>query len=414
MHILITGICGFAGSTIARALIEHCEGIALTGFDNLSRKGSETNVEPLRKFGADVRIGDVRDRAFLETLPHADWILDCAANPSVLAGVDGSGSRDLVDQNLYGTVNLLERCKTWGAGFTLLSTSRVYSIPPLANLPLRESPTRFDPDFQPQEAQKSQNQHAELSTRQRAPVANPGFSPLGVSESFSTAPPISLYGSTKLCSEWLAIEYGAAFGFPVWINRCGVLAGPGQFGKADQGIFSYWIHSWRAGRPLRYIGFNATGKQVRDCLHPRDIVPVLLKQMRQPLAADPATRERPGFPKAHDSQHQHTATPLFDSVPPVANSSQKIINLSGGISNSMSLLELSAWCADRLGPSHSEFHISNSALGESRPFDIPWLVLDPTLALNTWDWRPSVPIHGILEEIALHAEANPDWLDVVS
>jgi len=357
MKILITGICGFAGSEIARSLLAHREGIALAGLDNLSRRGSETNVEPLRKLGVDLRIGDVRDRSFLETLPRADWILDCAANPSVLAGVDGSGSRDLVDQNLYGTVNLLELCKMWSAGFTLLSTSRVYSILPLANLPLKESPTRFEP-----------------APLQSAPVT--GFSPRGIAESFSTTPPVSLYGSTKVCSEMLALEYGEAFGFPVWINRCGVLAGPGQFGKADQGIFSYWIHSWKSGRPLRYIGFNASGKQVRDCLHPGDIVPVLLKQ--------------------------------------TTSQSPRVVNLSGGSANSMSLLELSAWCRDRLGPSPSEFHISKSDPGELRPYDIPWLVLDSALASKTWDWVPSMPLNGILEKIALHAAENPGWLDLVA
>ena len=77
----------------------------------------------------------------------------------------------------------------------------------------------------------------------------------------------------------MALEYGEAFGFPVWINWCGVLAGKGQFGKADQGIFSYWIRSWRENRPLRYIGFEGTGAQVRDCLHPKDLVTVLKKQM---------------------------------------------------------------------------------------------------------------------------------------
>ena len=362
MKILITGICGFAGSTIARSLVEQNAGVSLVGFDNLSRKGSETNVEPLRALGIEVRIGDVRDRAFLDTFTKADWILDCAANPSVLAGVDGSGTRDLVDQNLYGTVNLLELCKSWKAGFTLLSTSRVYSIAPLASLPLRESDSRFDP----------------------VKPAGPGLSPAGVSESFSTLPPVSLYGSTKLCSEWLALEYGAAFGFPVWINRCGVLSGEGQFGKADQGIFSYWIHSWKAGRPLRYIGFGGSGKQVRDCLHPRDIAPLLLKQMRH--RSPPATLNSPH---------------------------PRIVNVSGGSSNSMSLLELSAWCQSRLGPSDSEFHISNSALGENRPFDIPWMVLDPSLAAKTWGWHPATSILDILEEIAAHAEANPNWLDLV-
>lgn len=362
MKILVTGICGFAGSVISRTLLEHAEGLAITGFDNLSRKGSETNAGPLRDLGIEVRTGDVRDRAFLAALPKADWILDCAANPSVLAGVDGSGSRDLVDQNLYGTINLLELCKDWGAGFTLLSTSRVYSIPPLASLPLVTSRTRFEPD----------------------PSALPeGMSMRGVGENFSTSPPVSLYGSTKLCSERLALEYGSAFGFPAWINRCGVLAGPGQFGKADQGIFSYWIHSWKAGRPLRYIGFGAGGKQVRDCLHPRDIVPVLLKQIRA-------------------------------AAPSQGPSAVPVVNLSGGARNSMSLLELSAWCRERLGPSRSESRIAESKTDEIRPYDIPWMVLDASLAGKIWGWEPVVPIGDVLEEIALHAESHPGWLDLVT
>jgi CDP-paratose 2-epimerase len=378
MKILITGICGFAGSVLARTLLEHVEGLSLLGFDNLSRKGSETNVEPLRELDIDVRTGDVRDRAFLAGLPKADWILDCAANPSVLAGVDGSESRDLVEQNLYGTVNLLELCKSWNAGFTLLSTSRVYSIAPLASLPLLDSPTRFSPSiFHPPD----------------------GLSAKGITESFSTAPPVSLYGSTKLCSELLALEYGAAFEFPVWINRCGVLAGAGQFGKADQGIFSFWIHSWKSGRPLRYIGFGGSGHQVRDCLHPRDLVSLLLKQM--------ATRST--------KEIHSNASSLRSPVHPVAKSPfPRIVNVSGGIANSMSLLELSLWCRTRLGSSHSEAHIANSPSSESRPYDIPWMVLDHSLAKDIWNWQPATPIHGVLEEIARHAELHPKWLDLVT
>jgi len=399
LKILITGICGFAGSTIARALVEKNAGVSLAGFDNLSRKGSETNVEPLRALGIDVRIGDVRDRAFLDALPGADWILDCAANPSVLAGVDGSGSRDLVDQNLYGTVNLLELCKTWTAGFTLLSTSRVYSIAPLASLPLRETHTRFEPDMDEgidncslliaNSAHQSTCSGSRETGTTGLSIGNQqsAISAFGVSESFSTLPPVSLYGSTKLCSEWLALEYGAAFGFPVWINRCGVLAGAGQFGKADQGIFSYWIHSWKTGRPLRYIGFGGSGKQVRDCLHPRDIAPLLLKQFNSAFS----------FP---------------------VSAFPKIVNLSGGARNSMSLLELSAWCQARF-PDKSENcsllgnHPNQQSATPSRPYDIPWMVLDPSLAEETWDWHPATPIHDVLEEISLHAEANPNWLDLV-
>ena len=57
----------------------------------------------------------------------------------------------------------------------------------------------------------------------------------------------------------MALEYAAAFGFPLWIDRCGVIAGPGQFGRIDQGIFSYWIYQWQRGKPLSYIGFGGKG-----------------------------------------------------------------------------------------------------------------------------------------------------------
>jgi len=359
MKILLTGICGFAGSVITRALLEHRSGLGIFGLDNLSRKGSETNLAPLRALGCDIRIGDVRDRDVLATLPAVDWIIDCAANPSVLAGVDGSSSRDLVDQNLYGTVNLLELCKTWKAGFTLLSTSRVYSIAALVGLPMEKTPTRF-----------------ELSST----ASGPGWSRSGITEHFSTASPISLYGSTKLCSEWLALEYGDAFGFPVWINRCGVLAGAGQFGKADQGIFSFWIHSWRAGRPLKYIGFGGSGLQVRDCLHPGDIAPLLLKQI-----------DHRGADKS------------------------RILNLAGGHENAMSLRELSAWCAENIGPAlaaHDPDQISSNQ--SSRPFDIPWAILDTALAKKDWGWKPVTPLPRILDEIRAHADSNPAWLDLVA
>jgi len=360
MKILVTGGCGFAGSEVIRALLECREGLEIVVVDNLSRRGSEGNIEPLRSLGCDVRAGDVRDRAFLEALPRMDWILDAAANPSVLAGIDtASTSRDLVDQNLYATVNLLELCKTWSASFTLLSTSRVYSIPALCALPVVKTDGRF---------------------ALPGGTSGVGWSPAGVNEDFSTAPPLSLYGSTKRCSELLALEYGQAFGFPVWINRCGVLAGAGQFGKADQGIFSYWIHSWRAGRPLRYIGFGASGCQVRDCLHPRDLVDVLLAQVDWGTA-----------------------------------SVERVLNLAGGAAYSISLKELSAWCASHIGPAQPDADpasCSDPAL--ERPFDIPWAVLDCGRAEKIWGWKPSTPIVQVLEEIAAHAAAHPDWLDRVA
>lgn len=352
MKILISGICGFAGSTLAVALREVLPDSEIAGFDNFVRPGSETNRLRLRALGVPVHHADLRIASDIAALPASDWVLDAAALPSVLAGVDGrNSSRQLIEHNLIGTVNLLEYCRVHRAGFTLLSTSRVYSIPPLAALPLRGESDAFTPD----------------ETRPWPA----GFSARGVNESFSTAAPISLYGASKVASETLALEYGATFGFPVWVNRCGVLAGAGQFGQAEQGIFSYWLHAWKAARPLRYIGFGGTGRQVRDALHPRDLAPLLRSQMLASVGTQP-----------------------------------RIANISGGTTSAISLAQLSAWCATRFGPREVTADL------QDRPFDVPWLVLDSTLAEQTWNWKPATPLAAILDEIASHADANPQWLDL--
>jgi CDP-paratose 2-epimerase len=262
VRILISGVCGFAGNAIARALAERRPKARIVGFDNFIRPGSEGNRAGLKRLGVRVIHADQRAASDMDALPACDWVIDAAANPSVLAGVDGlSSSRQLMEHNLGGTVNLLEYCKRNRAGLVLLSSSRVYSIEPLADLPVRVKDGAFRPD---------------------ARGLPRGASPRGISEDFPTAAPVSLYGATKLASEALALEYGQAFDLPVFVNRCGILAGAGQFGRPDQGIFAYWINSHLRRRPLRYIGFGGRGHQVRDCLHPNDLAPLLLAQMDAP------------------------------------------------------------------------------------------------------------------------------------
>ena len=351
MKLLITGICGFAGSTLALRLREGRPGLEIFGVDNFIRAGSETNRQRLQAAGIKVFHADLRVADDVDALPAANWVLDAAANPSVLAGIGGSGtsSRQLMQHNLDGTINVLEYCRRHGAGFTLLSTSRVYSIPPLAALKMEVRDNAFH-----------------LAAGQTLPA---GVSEHGIAEDFSVAPPVSLYGATKVCSEALALEYGLTFKFPVWINRLGVLAGAGQFGRADQGIFSFWIHSVAAKRPLKFIGFGGAGHQVRDCLHPRDLGEVLLKQMELTPAAGEA-----------------------------------ITNFAGGTANSMSLRQLHDRAEHRFGKTPVQ---SDTA---DRPFDLPWVILDSALAERRFGWKPATPLPAILEEIARHAEQNPHWL----
>lgn len=351
MKILITGVCGFVGSNLART-IAASGAHELVGLDNFIRPGSESNRKDLKCLGVKLFHGDIRSASDLEALPSVDWVIDAAANPSVLAGVDGkTSSRQLVEHNLAGTINMLEFCKLHGAGFTLLSTSRVYSIPGLAELPVEIHRGAYRPD-----SSKS---------------LPPGITAAGVSEDYTTMAPVSLYGATKVASEAMALEYGATFDFPVFVNRCGVMAGAGQFGRPDQGIFAFWINSHLARRPLKYIGFDGQGHQVRDCLHPRDLVPLLEKQFARPTLA----------------------------------ATDRIINVSGGAPSMMSLRQLTAWCDQQFGAHPVATEPS------PRPFDIPWMVLDSTKADRLWGWTPETPTLHILEEIVAHARQHPDWLD---
>lgn len=352
MKVLITGICGFVGSSLAKAFIDSQTGWKVFGVDNLTRPGSELNRSAVRSLGVTFIHGDLRSASDVDNLPVVDWIIDAAANPSVLAGADGSStSRQLMEHNLFGTVNLLEYCKLRKSGLVLLSTSRVYSIVGLSSLPMISNGLRFQPD-----------------PKQLPPHCTPN----GIEEGFSTAAPISLYGATKLASEALALEYGKTFGFPVLINRCGVLAGAGQFGRPDQGIFAFWINSHLRRAPLRYIGYEGKGYQVRDCLHPRDLASLVRLQIEQKIDT---------------------------VIPPV-------LHVSGGFQSATSLLELTEWCNNRFGPCKVDRD------PRPRPFDLPWVVLDSAVAQKCYAWAPQISKEEIFEEIATHALAHPQWLSL--
>jgi CDP-paratose 2-epimerase len=347
VKVLISGVCGFVGSELALGL--RAAGHEVCGFDSFIRPGSERNQPRIEAPGVDFWRGDVRSERDLERARGIDWVIDAAANPSVLAGVDGkTSSRELLEHNLWGTVNLLETCKREGAGMILLSTSRVYSIEALCALPVVEREGAF-------------------ALGEASGAAGRG----GLTEGFPTTAPISLYGASKLASEQIALEYGSAFGFPVWINRCGVMAGAGQFGRPDQGIFSFWIHSWAQKKPLEYIGFGGTGHQVRDCLHPGDLLELIVRQMTTPAGNRP-----------------------------------RIVNVSGGAASAMSLRQLSDWCSKEFGPHHVEADLA------PRPFDLPWVVLDSSKCEETWAWKPRRSVREICAEIACHARRHPEWLDI--
>ena len=351
MKLLITGVCGFVGSVLAESLRERVDGLSIYGIDSLIRPGSEINRSRLRGMGVEFVHGDIRAASDIDALPKVDWVIDAAANPSVLAGVGpGATSRQLLEHNLGSLFHVLEYCKRHAAGLVLLSTSRVYSIPALAALPLRDRSQAFELD-------------------DSGPLPE-GVSSQGIGPRFSTQAPISLYGSTKLAGEVLALEYGEAFDFPVWVNRCGVMAGAGQFGTADQGIFSYWLNAHLRRRPLRYIGFDGTGKQVRDALNPGDLAALLAGQMGA------------GRKGGH-----------------------RVYTAGGGLQNAMSLCQLTAWCDARFGSHQPERD------RRPRPYDIPWVIMDNSDVKRDFGWSPRVSLLETLDRIAEHALEHPDWLE---
>ena len=336
MRILITGGAGFVGSNLA-LLFAKTPGSAVTAFDNLHRRGSELALPRLREGGVSFVHGDIRNPEDLDNLPAADLLIECSAEPSVHAGYDG-GARYLVNTNLTGTFNCLEYARRHGTAIVFLSTSRVYSIPALRALPLRVEGRRL---------------------ALPAGEAGAGWSERGINEDFPTGAPRSLYGTTKLASELLIEEYNAAFGLRTIINRCGVITGPWQMGKVDQGFFVLWAACHLYGRPLRYTGFGGKGHQVRDVLHVADLFDLISLQT---AALD-----------------QHAG---------------RSYNVGGGIQTSISLAELTDLCrartASRLEPGEDP---------TTRPADIPYYVTDHGAVTRATGWTPKRSVEMILEEV---------------
>jgi CDP-paratose 2-epimerase len=347
VRVLITGGAGFIGANLAVALAERHGEWQVVALDNLMRRGSELNLPRLREAGVEFAHGDVREPADLAAAGEFDAMIECSAEPSVLAGfADASYS---VHTNLLGAFNCLEQARKVGAFVVFLSTSRVYPVAPQLELKLEEAETRF-----------------ELAPEQ--PLVGTG--PEGISEEFPMAGARTLYGATKLAAEHLIEEYADAFGLRAVTNRCGVIAGPWQMGKVDQGVFSWWLLSHRFGRPLSYIGYGGSGKQVRDLLHVDDLVDLVEEQLGDP-----------------------------------ARWSGVVANVGGGREGSLSLLETTALCRELTG---SEVPIGGEA--ETRPGDVPVYLSDCRHLHSLTSWRPRRTPRDVLADLLDWSAAREDEL----
>lgn len=351
MKLLITGGAGFAGSSLGLAVKDAYPGYEVIAMDNLRRRGSELNLKRLRAHGITFVHGDVRNKEDFMALPRVDVVIDASAEPSVLAGV-ADGPEYVIHANLGGTVNCLSYAAAHGAAFIFLSTSRVYPIAQVNALRHTETATRFSLD----DAQEL-----------------PGASGRGIAEEFPLDGHRSFYGTTKLCSEMLIQEYAAFNGLRAVVNRCGVLTGPWQMGRADQGVVVLWMarHYWRRG--LAYHGFGGTGKQVRDVLHIRDMWRLVDYEMHHMDAVAGTT-----------------------------------FNVGGGTGNSVSLCELTELCAACTGN-----RIPVGASPETRSTDVRIYVTDNRKVTKATGWAPSTRLPEIIADIGRWIGEHSRELDEV-
>jgi CDP-paratose 2-epimerase len=337
-RVLVTGGAGFVGANLAIALAQRHADWEVLALDNLKRRGAELNLPRLKTAGVRFEHGDVRELDDLRSLPRIDALVECSAEPSALSGVDGATGY-AVKANLLGAWHCLELARRDNAQVVFLSTSRVYPIGRLRELELRETPTRF-----------------ELADEQHLP----GASPAGISEAFPLDGARTLYGTTKLAGELLVEEYRAGYGLHTVINRCGVIAGPWQMGKVDQGVFTYWVLAHHFGRPLAYLGFDGSGRQVRDLIHIDDLIDLLDDQLARP---------------------EH-----WDGL---------VANAGGGRECSLSLRETTDLCRELTGR-----EVPVQPAGEDRPGDVPVYIGDSSRLFEHTDWRPTRSARDVLTDIS--------------
>jgi CDP-paratose 2-epimerase len=142
-------------------------------------------------------------------------------------------------------------------------------------------------------------------------------------------------------------------------TRCGVVTGPWQMGKVDQGFVVWWVARHWFGGALTYLGYGGTGKQVRDILHVDDLFDLIDRQLQD-----------------------------FDTY------NGKVYNVGGGSSISVSLQELTALCHEMTGKT-----VAIASVPEQRAADIRIYVSDCTKVRQVTGWQPKRQVNEILEDI---------------
>ncbi len=337
MKIVITGGAGFVASNIAIYLKQQYPSYTIIVFDNLRRRGSELNLVEFRQNDIQFIHGDIRNEEDLAQLPAFDCMIEASAEPSVMSGLDGSPAY-VINNNLTGAINCFNHCIKYNASLIFLSTSRVYPISMIENANFIEEATRFS---------FTDNQAVQ------------GISSKGISEKLPLDSARSFYGSTKLACELMIKEYQEFYGMKAAVTRFGVIAGPKQMGKTDQGVVTLWMakHFWK--KELAYIGYGGLGKQVRDMLHIADLVRLIDIQIHN-----------------------------------IDKFNNTVFNAGGGLTSSASLLEMTQICEDITGNK-----IPIKSVTENRPADLRIYISDNTAIEAATGWKPEKTAKDIFSDI---------------
>ena len=327
MQILITGGCGFVGSNLAIYLKKKIKNVRISTLDNLFRKGSDLNEKRLKKDIIKNYKIDILDYKKITKLPKFDLIIDCCAEPAI--EMSSKDPDRVINTNLIGTFNILKKCVRDNAKIIFLSTSRVYSIESLRDLI------------------KKQNIKKKIKLKFK------------INEEFSTFLPKSLYGFTKFCSEELIKEFNFSNNIDYIINRFGVISGPWQFGKQDQGFVSLWVNRYINKKNLSYIGFGGHGNQIRDVIHVDDVCEIIFKQIKK-----------------------------------ISIIKNKLFNIGGGPENSISLKDLSKICQTTTGNTIKFKKIKFTSI-----YDIPYYISDNRKVKKFYNWKPKKNIKTLVEDV---------------
>lgn len=327
-QILITGGCGFIGSNLCLFLKK--KGFKISSLDNLSRRGSILNLSRIKKLKIINYKIDIQDTKKILKLPKFDFIIDCSA--LVEAKVNKERIKKVLSVNFMGTNNLLLKAVKDHSKIIFLSTSRVYSIKEVYGLVKNKK-----------ELKKKIKINKNIT----------------ISENFSNNSPISFYGLTKKISEDLIKEYSHSFKIKYLINRFGVISGPWQFGKIEQGFLSLWLWKHLSKKKLSYNGFGGNGYQVRDVLHIDDLCKLISIQI--------------------------------DKISKVNN---KIFNVGGGVNNSTDLLNLTNICQKISG---NKILIRKNKKTDIS--DIPIYITNNKKILKYYKWKPIKSLFEIATDV---------------